>query len=369
MPPITSAHQSTTSNGRLRALQIGRGIAALLVVLYHLNNSVWDIDKYFAQPFSPVLSFGNSGVQFFFVLSGFIIFLIHAKDIGPREGARERLRAFANKRFIRVYPTYWIVLAAFIVTLYLEPFLGSADERRIGNFIASVMLIPAPIEPILSVAWTLKHEVMFYAVFALAIIRPRAGIALFAIWQVACLCNTLFGSSDFPYGVVLSANNLLFSFGMLAAFAFRSIKVSSPGMIAVAAAAIFVATGLHQVFASSPFPTNAYVLAYGAASAVAIFGAGVYEKQHGLRMPQFFDAIGDASYSIYLIHLPLLSVLAKLLFASGLAAVLPEWLSLLALLCAVVTTGVAFSRLVEMPLIAMLGRLGRDRRGRQTVKV
>ncbi|MDB5626892.1 MAG: acyltransferase 3 family protein [Tardiphaga sp.] len=353
-------HRQPVINGaqsRVRSLQIGRGLAALCVVLFHLNNSVWGVAKYFPHPFSPLLSFGNAGVQFFFVLSGFIIFLIHGKDLG----SPSRLWSFANKRLIRVYPVYWIVLGAFVVTLYLEPFLGTADERRIGNFIASVLLIPAPVEPILSVAWTLTHEVMFYVVFGLAIAHARSGVWLFAIWQIACLGNTMFGTSDFPYGVMFSANNLLFSFGMLAAFVFRTQRCPAPALLAAGGAAAFIATGLHQVTASRPMPPEAYVLAYGLASAVAILGACVYEQRHGLRVPRLCDAIGDASYSIYLIHLPLLSVFAKLLFASGLAAMAPEWLSLTGLLCMVVVTGVVFSRLVEMPLIALLGRLGQSR--------
>ena len=67
-----------------RSLQIGRGIAALIVVLFH-NSSISGIEKYFPQKYLGLLSFGNAGVQFFFVLSGFIIFLVYAKDIGEQQ--------------------------------------------------------------------------------------------------------------------------------------------------------------------------------------------------------------------------------------------------------------------------------------------
>ena len=46
----------------------------------------------------------------------------------------DRLVNFAFKRFIRIYPTYWVVLAAFIAVLSVQPFWGTADERRLGNF-------------------------------------------------------------------------------------------------------------------------------------------------------------------------------------------------------------------------------------------
>ena len=351
-----SCFQLRQTTPKLRSLQIGRGLAALFVVLFHLNNSVWGVPKYIPHSFSPLLSFGNAGVQFFFVLSGFIIYLIHVRDIGTPG----RLRAFAFKRFVRIYPTYWIVLVVFIAALYFDPFLGTADERRIGNFVASMLLVPAPVEPILSVAWTLTHEVMFYAIFAIAILNARAGLWLFVLWQAACVVNTLSGSTAFPYAVIFSANNLLFSLGLLAAFLFKTQRCPVPVLVACAGGVSFVGLGLHQVYAATALSHDAYVIGYGLSSATAILGACASENRHGLRVPRLFDAIGDASYSIYLLHLPLLSLFAKLLFASGLAALLPETVSLIGLLCAVTLAGIGFSKIVEMPLIERLNRLARQ---------
>lgn len=343
----------------LRTLQIGRGFAALFVVLFHLNNSVWGVDKYFPHPFSQTLSFGNAGVQFFFVLSGFIIYLVHSSDVGvPRQ-----LQQFVWRRFIRVYPVYWLVLIAFVATLAAEPQLGTSEQRTLPHLIASALLIPYPTEPVLSVAWTLTHEVLFYAMFAIAILNARAGRWLFAAWQFGCLVNMLIGSSDFPYRMVFSANNLLFSFGLLAAFSFKTWRCPSPGWIAAGGVFAFIATGLHQVHAAAvAMPTDGHIIAYGLASAAIILGACSYERQHGLRAPRLLDALGDASYSIYLIHLPLLSLLAKALFASRLATALPESISLVVLLSAVAAAGIAFSRLIEMPLNAVLIRQRRGTR-------
>ncbi len=357
--PGERARGLNVAHAPLRSLQIGRGVAALLVVLFHLNNSIWGIAKYFPDPFSPLLSFGNAGVQFFFVLSGFIIYLVHSDDIDKPS----RLNRFAYRRFVRIYPIYWIVLLAFIATLYFETFLGTADQRRIGAFITSVVLAPVDIEPILSVAWTLQHEVLFYVVFGVAIFNARAGLWLFAIWQSACLGNIVFEVSDHTSGVWLSANNLLFSIGLLAAYLFKTKRCPMPGRLAIGGAVAFISTGLHQVYiAGTAMPTTMHIIAYGVASGVAILGACDYERRHGLRAPHWLDALGDASYSIYLLHLPLLSVLGKLLFASGLAALLPQTLSLLVMLIGVAVIGMAFSKWVEMPLIAALSRKQDKRR-------
>jgi peptidoglycan/LPS O-acetylase OafA/YrhL len=338
---------------RLRSLQIGRGIAAVMVVFYHLNNSIWGVPKYFPEPFSPLLASGKAGVQFFFVLSGFIIFLMHDKDIG----AADRLSAFLRKRFLRIYPAYWVVLALFITILIAEPFLGTADERRLGNFVASVLLLPWPLEPILSVAWTLKHEVMFYFVFALAIVSRRIGLIVFVLWQLGCVINAVLGVTVFPWSVLFSPNNLLFSMGMLAAYLFKARLCPRPGLVALIGAVGFAITAVHQTHAMLVWPLTVYILLYGLSSTVLVLGAATYESQHGLRAPEILDAIGDASYSIYLIHLPLLSALAKALFTSSLAMQLPQSMSMVGFLVCVLGVGLAFSRWVEMPLIAMLGRL------------
>ncbi|MGO4714824.1 acyltransferase family protein [Bradyrhizobium sp. 2TAF24] len=334
----------------LRALQIGRGLAAVGVVLFHLNNSLWGVDKYFPHAFSPLLGFGNAGVQFFFVLSGFIIAHIHAADVGMPE----RVRRFAAKRLVRVYPTYWVVLAALLAALFAAPALGTVGERDLGHIVASVLLLPVQREPVLSVAWTLQHEVLFYLVFAVCILNARIGVTLFIGWQLACLVHTLAGGGDSALRVVLSANNLLFMFGIAAAYLHRTWRCPAPGLVAVAGALVFLGTGAHQVLAAQPWPADAAILAFGLSSAIAILGACSFERAHGLRAPRVLDAIGDASYSIYLVHLPLLSVYAKALFATGLAMLLPQPVTLVVMLAALIGSGLLFSRIVEMPLIALL---------------
>ena len=65
---------------RLLGIQLARGMAAFLVCAFHFQNGLSWIVGY--VPFWGVFEFGRSGVDFFFVLSGFIIFLVHADDIG-----------------------------------------------------------------------------------------------------------------------------------------------------------------------------------------------------------------------------------------------------------------------------------------------
>ena len=87
------------------SLQAGRAIAAILVVLYHLGGMI-AVEKYFGQPiFGIPFSFGDAGVEFFFVLSGFIILTAHRKDISKPY----RVISYLKKRIARIYTTYWII--------------------------------------------------------------------------------------------------------------------------------------------------------------------------------------------------------------------------------------------------------------------
>ncbi len=70
--------QAGYARRRWSSVQAGRGIAAVLVVLAHTSASVFDQRKYWpANPVGPLFDFGHAGVEFFFVLSGFIILYAH----------------------------------------------------------------------------------------------------------------------------------------------------------------------------------------------------------------------------------------------------------------------------------------------------
>jgi hypothetical protein len=98
------------------SLQAGRALAALLVVLLHLGLIIADA-KYFDVPWvGTPFRWGDAGVEFFFVLSGFIITSAHAGDISRPS----RLIPYLQRRAIRIYPPYWIVFA--LVFLLALPF-------------------------------------------------------------------------------------------------------------------------------------------------------------------------------------------------------------------------------------------------------
>src|SRR5205823_13541637 len=121
---------------KLAWLQIFRGFAAVLVVIHHVTGST---DFYLHSSFlGGLFTVGWLGVDFFFVLSGFIITYIHYGDIGNRS----TLKAYATKRFLRIYPIYWIVALLAII-----PFIKS-DWLFL---LKSTLLLPQLKEPYLAV--------------------------------------------------------------------------------------------------------------------------------------------------------------------------------------------------------------------------
>ena len=103
----------------IHSLQVYRGFAAILVVLYHASHN---LSGYFnSTALSDFFAFGHAGVSFFFVLSGFIIFEIHRGDIGRPQ----QVKSYLYKRITRIYPAYWLVTLALVPAWLLVPSISS----------------------------------------------------------------------------------------------------------------------------------------------------------------------------------------------------------------------------------------------------
>ena len=96
----------------LQSVQICRGLAALLVLVYH-TSAIMGLQKYGSQNiFNGYLSsLGFIGVDFFFVLSGFIIPFAHQKDVGRSD----QFGRYAYRRVSRIYPIYWLYLTMILI--------------------------------------------------------------------------------------------------------------------------------------------------------------------------------------------------------------------------------------------------------------
>ncbi|HEY7808850.1 MAG TPA: acyltransferase [Allosphingosinicella sp.] len=334
--PNPSTYEQDNSGGRVAgfaSVQAGRGIAAILVVLFHCTMAM-PLDKYWGEPvYGNFFAFGDSGVEFFFVLSGFIIYWAHHADFGRPE----RLGRYIYRRITRIYPPYWIAALLVLFAMVVIPAAGSGGVPSASDLAMAFSLVGNPHSPVLAVAWSLFHEMLFYAFFAFLIMHERAGKLAIVAWIVACLFSE---SENYAFSPI----NLLFTMGMLAAWLIKKDMVRHTGILLASGLLIFATT------AKIVAPDGTKSLGYGLGAALILLGAVQAEISNRISVPKVFILIGDASYSIYLVHLTLVSFLCKTLSS------LPWSFAFPAIATLSVAGGVLFHFIIEKPLLKLLQR-------------
>jgi len=334
---------NSEAGGKLLGIQFCRGLAAVLVVLYHAGRML-ALPQYTGHiALGGVFNFGNAGVDFFFVLSGFIIFFVHERDVGRPES----LAAYAWSRMTRIYPIYWLVTALVLVSIAMRSGIKALDPVYL---ISSLLLLPQPQEPVLSVGWTLVHEMLFYAVFAIAILSRRFGLWVALAWLVLSATSVLFALGDSVMGVVASPYHLQFALGVAAAYAVRHRPEMAASIVLCIGVAGFA--GLAWTVDAVPgfyFSITCRCL-LGASCAAIIYGVAWLELDGRLKIGRAAAFLGSASYSIYLIHAVVIGLFAKALAPTRLLTSLPD-LSLLLVALLAVATGSVLYLVAEQPML------------------
>lgn len=346
-----------TGTGRLPHLQALRGIAASLVVFAHAADTVGRLGLIPATLREPLGHFGYLGVAIFFVISGFIIYRTSRQAFGSWAGARD----FILKRFIRIFPIYWLITALFFA---MSP---HRHEYTAADIVCSLLLIPhwIPMEgnmhPILGQGWTLDYEMLFYGIFFLAMptsrrIGPWAVIATLIVMVAAGSWLQPFADSAEPTTVLAYWTRqiiLLFAFGIGIGVAFdrygARIRVPVPLLWAVILLIASLGVGLLQSLVP---PATQYAVGYlrWVICVLVVFicvfgrgGEGVLER--------WMHRFGDASYSTYLAHTFVLSVFLRLkLYHFG------AWTFVLAAVVCANILGWLLYTVIETRVIAALRR-------------
>jgi len=338
----------------LRVLQAGRALAAAGVAAFHLSVTM-GVDRYGGVPvFADLTRQGFRGVDFFFVLSGFIIFFAHFKDLGKPEA----WGGYLYRRFVRVYPIYWLYTAGIVVLLMLGFGTEARNPQGFGDWLTSWTLIRfTDAGPPISPAWTLFHEVAFYALFSMLILNVRVGVIVLALWAIACALSWQFPMSDnrTPLNVYTAGYNLFFLFGMGAFWLYRR---GGNGFVEFAAGV--VVTIAAAITLDLPYKLSYLALVLGFALLVA--GATKMELGGYIKVPNFLNYIGNASYSIYLTHLAFEGLLLKICMASGLYRALGPHATYVLVLSGTIAAGCVAYALVEKPMISALQRWHKSRR-------
>lgn len=346
----------------IELLQLARGIAALAVAAYHLSQQIARELPALGRPFWDVTRHGHLGVQFFFALSGFIILYAHAADVG-RPG---RVGAYLRKRAVRIYPIYWIVLALVAAGIHLKGADGLADVSSVTSWLSQVLLLKLDTSrAVVGQAWTLFHEVFFYLLFALAILHRRLGVVVLATWFLCSLCLwEIQDNIQDLRDVLLGVNNLFFLAGMLAFWIAPRLGLTLARFAFAGGAVLFV---WGTAAFPEPDPRRVAAEMTWLLSFMLVIAGGCALERHGAlgRLPRWMTFIGDASYSIYLIHWHVQTYALRFARELGLADVMPGRALWAVVLGMSVLAGCALYVAVERPLLELLKR-GRPRIARQS---
>lgn len=275
------------------SIQYLRGIAALMVVWHHALALIPGTMDFIRLP-----PFGKSGVDIFFVISGFIMVATTADK--PIIGRR-----FFELRIVRVVPLYWLATLAMMGTGLLVPAIFKTLKFDGVSVAKSLLFIPydslswpGNVWPVLIPGWTLNFEMFFYALFAITLYLPK--------WRLSTLLGTLAGlvavgsivGRSGPL-VTVYTSPMLLEFG-LGAWLAHDWQRRSPDNSLFGPIAMMWVGALLLVK-----PDSQIDLIVGALLLVA----GALEPRIRDINNRLLLELGNASYSIYLTHLFALGIL------------------------------------------------------------
>lgn len=336
-----------------RLIQVLRAAAALMVVLHHETLALWD-RLHLGPPHYNWIN-GGAGVDIFFVISGFVMMISSAPLRDANRPTAHPARTFLARRVERVVPLYWLLTTVKILLVLLAPAAAVNGLGSPWHVVASYLFIPAPnwqgaLEPVLVVGWTLNFEMLFYALFAVSLALCVHPLKLVAPVLAAMVLLRTIGTHE-PAVLFWYSNSIVleFIFGMLLALCLPYVKrvPPLPALLAGAAAALPLLLWVAPNF--SPWRG----VGWGLPALVIVGSAIALEARLGPTAPRWMLELGDASYSIYLVHgfvIPL--------FAEALAHLGTTWpgvvpVSLIAMLVLATLSGEAVYRAIELPLMRL----------------
>jgi peptidoglycan/LPS O-acetylase OafA/YrhL len=296
-------------------LQVLRGLAALIVVFGHVSMVV--VDRFHLKPLPRFMDEGSIGVDVFFCLSGFIMYYTSHQQIGVRGAAAE----FLTRRLLRIYPLYWVVTLSALLVEVLDPRLVSSWSQSPGFVLKSLLLLPQTVPPLISPAWTLVHEIKFYAIFAALMLFPlrlaKVGLAVWMMGSFVVLLMSLFGIDWLTRSIAGQAVNYIwhpasleFGAGIVAAWVVLRIRTAAwvdACLFAFGLGAVIVLMQFHSFF--KPDTKYFAVVMYMVPTFLLVLGATLVERRWKPVMPRVLTFLGDASYSTYLTHFVLIPTL------------------------------------------------------------
>lgn len=285
-----------SANQKFASLQILRALAAWTVVFHHFMQ--WYFGFRASTPVGTFFSeYGFMGVDVFFVISGFVVFLMAEKSSAGPAG-------FLVNRFFRIVPIYWTYVLIVIVCIRVFPRGFDYTGYDLRSLIETVTFLPSwnptglGYFPVLVVGWTLNFEVFFYISLAFCMLLSRKHF----LSILACTFVVLplaYPKNIFYSEVAGSAHLWEFLLGAAIAVAWRNPKLSSFVTRCTGLALTGVAVLLLLSIGTLP-KFRGTVSVAGLVVVLALLLDRYISSEAAII--RWLVKLGDESYSTYLVH-------------------------------------------------------------------
>jgi exopolysaccharide production protein ExoZ len=327
-------------------LQYLRAIAALMVVYFHAILQLRNV-----QPDAVMngLLFGKSGVDLFFVLSGFVMWITTAdRQIGARE--------FYLRRIIRIVPLYWMLTLVAAATALIIPSALKSTVFDLPHVVATLLFLPwinpadpagSMIAPVIVPGWTLNYEMYFYLLFGALLglskaVRPYAlAVLLLAIFLLCQFLGPDLTAARFYGDAVVFEFVIGVAIGKLYLDGHRISGALAWPLVAVAGAIM-----LHSDWTEWDLP-RLFTVGLPAAVIVGAFALTDFSRKPVLG---WLAHLGDASFSLYLSHIFVLAGARMLYGRLPFAWMQNEALFLILCLAASIVVAILLHNLFEKPV-------------------
>lgn len=331
-----------------------RGLAILMVFFYHYGAGGIESSSRVVRLFAQVCNFGWSGVDLFFVLSGFLITGI-LYDTQYKPGYYKK---FYARRTLRIFPIYYLFIG---ICLVIVPFaLWRPAHLWFLVYLGYPAALIFPLDQIpvrITHLWSLSIEEQFYFVWPWVVKKLRTQARI--VWAGAVLMAFALAlrfvlPRSWGYLFILCRMDGLALGAMLAMFKRAEVKLPGWQMFAVGASGLGILVALRHSadrndYWMGTFGFSLTVLMYGGLLVLSLGPLAKWFSNSALRI------FGKYSYGLYLYHLPLTTLLMRMKPIFGRV---PGGLGVYVLACLVINLGVAAVsfHLIEQPVLRLKDR-------------
>jgi peptidoglycan/LPS O-acetylase OafA/YrhL len=294
--PKTERATAAPGVGRMYELDLARFIAAAGVVAFHylFLGPIVGVTDDPLSPFAHIAQYGFLGVDFFFILSGFVIMM---------SASNRSASSFTRARIVRIYPIFWVCVPLTAAVRLLD------TDVSLARLFANMTMVPNSFgEGVLDGSyWSLAVELQFYALVAVAL---RLGLLsqidrVLLGWISYSALRAVIETPDVLDSVLLTAHAHYFVAGAVLYQVHRDRRIDAIRVVTLAASVMLALSWVGPRVRHLEDQTGHLVSAEVSRGLVlfffAIMATVAWRGLPRLRLPGF-AALGAASYPLYLLH-------------------------------------------------------------------